>query len=71
MERDNNRTTGGVRPKVLASTGGAAVGVAAGEILVYLLEKAGDLPANVEAAVDVVASAGLALLSGYLKRDRA
>ncbi len=69
MERENNATQG-VRPKVLASTGGAAVGVAAGEILVYLLEKAGDLPANVEAAVVVVASAGLAFLAGYAKRDR-
>jgi cobalamin biosynthesis protein CobD/CbiB len=60
-----------VNPKVPAAAIGGGVGVALGEILVYVLERVpavGDIPGPIEASVVVVVAAALAFLSGYLKR---
>lgn len=70
MERENNPTNGDVNPKVPASAAGGGVGVAVGEILVYLAERfGGDLPAGIEAAVVIVAAAALSFVAGYVRSD--
>jgi hypothetical protein len=59
-----------INPKVYASVGGGSVGVALGEILVYLIERfSGDIPTGIEAAIVVVVTAALAFAAGYLKSE--
>ena len=52
--------------KVVAATGGAAVGAALAIILTWAIQKAGvDVPANVADALSVVITAILTFLSGW------
>lgn len=59
------------QPKVVAATVGAGVGSAIGEIIVWGVEASANIniPGNVELAIGVVLTAGLAFLSGYMKRN--
>lgn len=59
------------QPKVVAATIGAGVGSAVGEIIVWIVEASAniDVPSNVEFAVGVVLTAGLAFLAGYYKKN--
>lgn len=68
MERKPPNPT---RPKVVAATSGAGVGVALGEILLYAVDRLDPvpLPAHVEVAVVFVAASAFAYLAGWLKRD--
>lgn len=52
--------------KVVAASGGGAVGGALAEILLYLIEKVEPLPSGVEAAVTVLVIAAVAFAAGYL-----
>ena len=54
------------KKKVLAATGGAAVGSAAAVVLVWTVQKAGlDVPANVADALNVVVTAILTFVAGW------
>ena len=59
------------QPKVVAATVGGGVGVAVGDILVWIIETATniDIPGAVELAIGVVISAGLAFVAGFYKRN--
>lgn len=59
------------QPKVVAATVGAGVGSAVGEIVVWIVEASAaiDIPANVELAIGVVLTAGLAFVGGYWKKN--
>lgn len=59
------------QPKVVAATIGAGVGSAVGEIIVWVVEASAsiDIPSNVEFAIGVVLTAGLAFVGGYFKRN--
>lgn len=52
--------------KVVAASGGGAVGGAIAEVVVYVIERWVALPANVEAAITVVIIALVAFGAGYL-----
>lgn len=65
-EQQNNP----INPKVPSAAVGGGVGVALGELAVYLIERlSGDLPVGVEAAVVIVAAAALAFVGGYVRSD--
>jgi hypothetical protein len=59
------------QPKVVAATIGAGIGSAIGEIVVWATEASAniDIPSNVELAIGVVITAGLAFASGYIKKN--
>jgi hypothetical protein len=59
------------QPKVIAATVGAGVGFALGEIGTWVIETAFviDIPANVEQAIGLVLTAGIAFLGGYFKKN--
>ena len=59
------------QPKVVAATVGAGVGSAIGEIAVWIVEASAsiDVPTNVEFAIGVVLTAGLAFVGGYWKKN--
>jgi len=59
------------QPKVVAATIGAGVGSAIGEIITWVVEASAriDIPDNVELAIGVVLTAGLAFLAGYFKKN--
>lgn len=59
------------QPKVVAATVGAGVGSAVGEIITWIVEASAsiDIPSNVELAIGVVLTAGLAFVSGYFKKN--
>ena len=52
--------------KLTAATGGVGVGWALAQLIVWGLREAGaDVPEGIEAAVEVLCSAGVAFLGGY------
>ncbi len=59
------------KPKVVASTGGSALGSSIGIIVVYVFEQLAshDLPVGVEGAVIGVCAALVAFLGGYFQRE--
>ena len=59
------------QPKVVAATVGAGVGSAIGEIATWIIEAFAhvDIPTNVELAIGVVLTAGLAFVGGYWKKN--
>jgi hypothetical protein len=59
------------QPKVVAATVGAGVGSAIGEIITWAVEATAqiDIPSNVELAIGVVLTAGLAFIGGYFKKN--
>lgn len=59
------------QPKVVAATVGAGVGSAIGEIITWAIEATAniDIPSNVEFAIGVVLTAGLAFVGGYFKKN--
>lgn len=58
-----------INPKVTAATGGAAVGSALSTVAVWIAEATIriDVPDQVEFALGVILTAGLAFLAGWLK----
>lgn len=61
----------GVSPKITYAAGGAAVGSAASTITVWVINATTGLavPGEVELALGVILTAGLAFLSGWAKRQ--
>lgn len=59
------------QPKVIAATIGGGVGTAVGTIAVWIIEASAhiDIPNEVELAIGVVLTAGLAFVSGYFKKN--
>jgi len=59
------------QPKVVAATVGSGVGVAMGDILVWVVETFAkiDIPAGVELSIEIVIAAGLAFVAGFYKRN--
>lgn len=58
--------------KVVGATVGAGVGSAIGEVVTWIVEASAgiDIPANVELAIGVILTAGLAFVGGYWTRNR-
>lgn len=59
-----------INPKVTYATGGAAVGSAISTVAVWIVEASAglDVPEQVELAIGVILTAGLAFLAGWVKR---
>lgn len=59
------------QPKVIAATIGGGVGTAIGTIAVWIIEATAniDIPNEVELAIGVVLTAGLAFVGGYFKKN--
>jgi hypothetical protein len=59
-------------PKVLAATGGAVVGAAAGAVLVYVIETTTgvDIPEGVEGSIVALVAAAISFVGGYVKHPR-
>jgi NhaP-type Na+/H+ or K+/H+ antiporter len=59
-------------PKVVAATGGAVVGAAAGFVLVYVIETAAriDMPTLVDNAIITLVAAAVTFVGGYVKHPR-
>lgn len=64
-------TTSTPKPKVVASTGGSAVGSSVGIVIVYAFEQLAshDLPVGVEGAIIGICAAIVAFLGGYTQRE--
>lgn len=60
-----------INPKVTYATGGAAVGSAVSTVAVWIVEATAglDVPEQVELALGVILTAGLAFLAGWAKRS--
>lgn len=67
-----NQPSSKPQAKVVAATVGAGVGSATGEVLVWIIEASAgiDIPNNVEFAIGVILTAGLAFIGGYFKRNK-
>ncbi|QMU97971.1 hypothetical protein FVO59_12745 [Microbacterium esteraromaticum] len=61
---------GKINPKVTYASGGAAIGSAVATVAVWALEASTqiDVPGEVELALGVILTAGLAFLAGWSKR---
>lgn len=64
------RAANPVNPKVRYAAGGAAVGSAVSTVAVWIVEATAriDVPGEVELALGVILTAGLAFASGWFKR---
>lgn len=60
-----------VNPKVTYAAGGAAVGSAVSTVAVWIIEATAniDVPSEVELALGVILTAGLAFASGWFKKS--
>lgn len=69
--RAEARTENKVNPKVTYAAGGAAVGSALSTVGVWIVEASAsiEVPSEVELALGVILTAGLAFASGWFKRS--
>lgn len=71
MTRAEARDASKINPKVTFAAGGAAVGSAVATVAVWAVEATAgiDVPQEVELALGVILTAGLAFVSGWFKRQ--